>query len=217
MLYIGNNNQMPNTDVLPSPRLMSTHLSYSLLPPSVKQLGCKVVSFYRDPKSTLISQWRLLDDLRGNNVEPLQLDKYVDLYASGVSLFGPAWDHIAEYTEAAKASTHVLRLRYEDMSENPVPNLKKLAEFMGVPFTKEEEKEGIIDDILKLCSFKNLSNLEVNKNGLYYSTGSINMTNDKFFRKGEVKEWANHMTPEMIEKLDKLAEEKFGNGRVDVA
>ena len=44
-------------------------------------------------------------------------------------------------------------LRYEEMMEDSVGNLKKLAEFIGCAFSQEEEKQGIIEGIVSLCSF----------------------------------------------------------------
>ncbi|KAL7191847.1 hypothetical protein ACSBR2_023843 [Camellia fascicularis] len=45
---------------------------------------------------------------------------------------------------------------------------------------------------------------EKNKNGRPYST---------FFRKGEVGDWSNYLTPSMLERMNKLMEEKFdGSG-----
>ena len=38
---------------------------------------------------------------------------------------------------------------------------------MGYSFSLEEEKEGMVQKIIDLCSFENLSNLEVNKSGQF--------------------------------------------------
>ncbi|XVF85757.1 hypothetical protein PTKIN_Ptkin17bG0142900 [Pterospermum kingtungense] len=59
----------------------------------------------------------------------------------------------------------VLFLKYEEMKKQPKAQLMRLARFVGCPFSLEEETSGVVDDILELCSFDNLSNLEVNKNG----------------------------------------------------
>ncbi|KAK9277842.1 hypothetical protein L1049_027399 [Liquidambar formosana] len=82
--------------------------------------------------------------------------------------------------------------------------VKRLAEFMGYPFSLEEEKEGAVQKIVKLCSFENLSNLEVN-----------NMVGDRvaynaFFRKGKVGDWENYLTAHMAECLDQISEQKLG-------
>lgn len=82
--------------------------------------------------------------------------------------------------------------------------LKKLAEFIGYSFSLEEEKEGEVQKVIRLCSFENLSNLEVNK-----TKRSV------FFRKGEVGDWENLLTLEMGERLDKIMEKKLsGSGLI---
>ncbi|PKI62471.1 hypothetical protein CRG98_017095 [Punica granatum] len=58
-------------------------------------------------------------------------------------------------------------------------------------------------------TFDNLSKLEVNRSGKL-PTGEENRL---YFRKGEVGDWVNYLTPEMIERLDCITEEKFrGSG-----
>ncbi|PSS24373.1 Cytosolic sulfotransferase [Actinidia chinensis var. chinensis] len=96
-------------------------------------------------------------------------------------------------------------LRYEDLKDNPILHMKRLAEFIGVPFSVEEEKEGLIEEILRLCSINNLRELDVNKTG---KTGSL-LVNKTLFRKGEVGDWVNYLTPEMVERLDKIIKEKM--------
>ncbi|CAD6255759.1 unnamed protein product [Miscanthus lutarioriparius] len=51
---------------------------------------------------------------------------------------------------------------------------------------------------------ENLRSMDVNKNG---STTVLGITNDAFFRKGQVGDWKNYMTPDMVARLDKVVEE----------
>ncbi|KAG5568849.1 hypothetical protein H5410_064136 [Solanum commersonii] len=98
---------------------------------------------------------------------------------------------------------------YEEIKVQPKLQLKRLAEFLECPFSTEEENCGVMDEILRMCSFENLSNLEVNTNGKL-STGEENKV---FFRKGEVGDWKNYFTIEMNEKLNHIIEQKFqGSG-----
>ncbi|CAH1442932.1 unnamed protein product [Lactuca virosa] len=60
----------------------------------------------------------------------------------------------------------ILFLKYEEMMKQPEVALRKLAAFMGKPFTAEELEKGVVEKIVELCSFENLSNLEVNKKGV---------------------------------------------------
>lgn len=129
------------------------------------------------------------------------------MYCRGVSGYGPFWDHVLGYwKESLERPDKVLFLRYEDLKHDTAIHVKRLAAFMGVPFSAEEEREGAIEEISRLCSFSNLKELEVNKTG---RSGPF-VENNAFFRRGEVGDWVNHLTPEMAERLNEVIEEKLG-------
>ena len=105
----------------------------------------------------------------------------------------------------------VLFLKYEDLKNDTVFYVKKMAEFMGFPFSLEEEGKGTVQKMVDLCSFKNLSKLEVNKSGrLHGCPHAIEKTN-AFFRKGEIGDWKNHLTPMIAAHLDQIIEHKLRN------
>ncbi|KAL0297360.1 UNVERIFIED_CONTAM: Cytosolic sulfotransferase 14 [Sesamum radiatum] len=110
-----------------------------------------------------------------------------------------------------KNPERVLFLKYEDLKGDILSNVKKIAEFMGFPFSAEEEKQGVVEQISRLCSFENLKNLEVNKSGNVLGL----MKNSSFFRKGEVGDWVNYLSPEMAERVKNIMESKFqGSGLI---
>ncbi|KAK6788549.1 hypothetical protein RDI58_012347 [Solanum bulbocastanum] len=95
------------------------------------------------------------------------------------------------------------------LKEKSKIQLKRLAEFLEFPFSIEEENCGVIDEILRMCSFDNLSDLDVNINGKL-STGE---ETKMFFRRGEVGDWKHYFTLEMSEKLNHIIKQKFhGSG-----
>ena len=97
-------------------------------------------------------------------------------------------------------------LKFEDVLNDSALYVKKLADFMGYPFSLEEEQVGAVQKIIDLCSFENLSNLEVNKTGMRHAGDALS-TNKSFFRKGKVGDWQNYLTPEMAERLDRIMEQ----------
>ncbi|KAL4633415.1 hypothetical protein ACB092_04G121300 [Castanea dentata] len=85
-----------------------------------------------------------------------------------------------------------------------------MAEFMSYPFSLEEEGKGIVQKTVDLCSFKNLSKLEVNKIGRLHERPYA-IEKNAFFWKGEIGDWKNHLTPMMAAHLDQIIEQKLRN------
>lgn len=130
----------------------------------------------------------------------------MEVYCKGEEVFGPFWDHMLGYHKESKENAKkVLFLKYEELKRDTLNQVKKLADFIGFPFSKEEETQGIVEEILKLCSFGNLRGLDVNKHGKFMPY----FENKSYFRKGEVGDWANHLNDSMVEKLNKVIHEKL--------
>ena len=138
----------------------------------------------------------------------------------GRGLSGPILDHVLGYWNASKASPEpVLFLRSEHMLRDPAGGTRKLAQFVGQPFSEDEEAAGVVTDIVTLCSFEKMRNLDVNRPAGSSSSSPVGVVlegtfaNDSYFRRGEAGDWANHMAPEMAGRLDAVMEEKLrGSG-----
>ncbi|MCE3216875.1 hypothetical protein HAX54_008839 [Datura stramonium] len=191
-------------------RLYSTHSSYVSLPESVKNTNCKIIYMCRNPMDVFVSLWHYINKLRSQESQIIPFEEAFHMFCNGFTLAGPFWDHVLSYWEkSCEMPLKVLFLRYEQVKEQPLLHLTRLAEFLNCPFSIEEEETGLLDQIIKLCSFDNLSNLEVN------ITGKTLFGNDNtiFFRKGEVGDWKNHLTDEMVDRLNQITEHKFkGSG-----
>ncbi|KAI3971639.1 hypothetical protein MKW92_049936 [Papaver armeniacum] len=212
----------------PTCKLLATHIPYTSLPDSIidSAINCKIVYICRNPQDTFISMWHFYNKMRilpessdkstppltkMKNSTQLSIEVAFELFCNGVSSFGPYWDHVLGYwKESLERPCKVLFLKYEDLKKDPEPQLKKLAEFLGYGFSIEEESKGVIKEIIRLCSFQHLKNLDVNKNGKVFNNS---LANKDIFRKGEVGDWKNYFTPIMVERLDRLMEEKLhGSG-----
>ncbi|KAF9686310.1 hypothetical protein SADUNF_Sadunf03G0145500 [Salix dunnii] len=203
--------QLPDLEQLPSPRIFSSHSHYETLPPSIRGSGCKIVYICRNPLDQLVSAFHFFHKFKGENVKPLSsIDDDFDNVCRGIRSFGPFWDSVLGYWKASlERPDKVLFLKYEDLKDDITFNLKKLAEFLGIPFTDKEEKDGVIEEISKLCSFDNLRNLEVNRTGVR----PLGTPNSAFFRKAKVGDWCDDLTPSMAERFLKIVEEKLaGSG-----
>lgn len=77
----------------------------------------------------------------------------------------------------------MLFLKYE--VSDPVEQVKRLAEFLGAPFNDAEERSGVVDQVVRLCSFEHLTSLEVNFTGVADRIGGFPMENSTYFRRGK--------------------------------
>ncbi|XP_008811045.2 flavonol 3-sulfotransferase-like [Phoenix dactylifera] len=203
--------QASKVEALPSPRILSTHMPYSLLQDSVAGSGCRIIYIARDPKDALVSFWHFTQK-SSPKLNKIPFTEAFEAFCEGKFPFGPIWDHLLGWwRESLKRPEKVLFLKYEGLLEEPVANVKRLAEFVGCPFSEEEEEGGMVEEIVRLCSMESMKSLEVNKvrkHGPIYQ-----FANSSFFRKGVKGDWRNHMSPEMARRLDVIIEEKLqGSG-----
>ncbi|KAF3434234.1 hypothetical protein FNV43_RR25337 [Rhamnella rubrinervis] len=206
-----NGNIPENLDQLPKPRLFATHSHFVSLPHSIRHSSCRIVYICRNPLDTCVSLYHFRRSFGKNQPD---MDTMYEKYSRGLTGFGPFWDSILGYWKASlEKPEEVLFMKYEDLKEDLVFEMKRLANFLGVPFSVEEEEEGLIEEISRLCSFEILKNLEVNRTHKPYGEGSAPA--NAFYRKGEVGDFVNHLNPSMVENLMKITQEKFaGSGLV---
>ncbi|CAN6805394.1 unnamed protein product, partial [Brassica oleracea] len=182
-----------------SPRVFATHMPLHTLKEGLRGSPCKIVFMCRNAKDALISMWYFI--CKNQRVEATRsiLESLFESLCRGVTFYGPFWDQVLSYWRGSlEDPSRVLFMKYEEMKEEPCVQLKRLAEFLGCPFTEEEEESGAVEKILELCSLRSLSDLEANKSGK-----TVNGVDHKFFfRKGEVGDWKNHLTPEMERRID---------------
>ncbi|KAF8038018.1 hypothetical protein BT93_B0770 [Corymbia citriodora subsp. variegata] len=195
-------------DGLAEPRLLATHIPYLSLPESIKWSNCQIIYIYRNPLDTVVSSWYFLVEATRLMDKPVwSLEEHFETFCQGEILFGPFWEQMLGYwKESLERPSKVLFLKYEDLKEDIGGQLKKLAEFVGLPFTEEEEEGGVIEEIAKMCSLKTLKDLEVNRSGKLFGR---TIEKRSLFRKGEVGDWANHLTPVMVDRLNSIMQEKI--------
>ncbi|CAI9299704.1 unnamed protein product [Lactuca saligna] len=187
-----------------SPRLFSSHIPYRTLPKSILESGCRLVYMCRNPKDALVSWFYFANKLTDKSRTQMTIGEMLNVFVKGFLPYGPYWDHVKEYHKASSEDpTKILFLTYEDMKVDTASKVKRLAEFLGFPFTEKEVANGVVDEIVTLCSFEILK--EVNKNGDYRK----GMANNTFFREGKVGGWRNYLTNEMTQILDDITMEKF--------
>ncbi|XP_074357104.1 cytosolic sulfotransferase 6-like [Apium graveolens] len=191
-------------------RIFSTHMPLATLPKSITDnsstsSNCKIVYLCRGIKDNFVSFFHFINN---NNYlhSPISLEDAFELYCNGKFVIGPVWDQILGYWKESLESPHkVLFMKYEDMKIEPRIQLTRLARFLGNPFSPEEQNSGLIDQILSLCSFDNLSKLKVNN----IQEPGVPVTSKSFFRNGVVGDAKNYLSADMVSRLDQITQEKF--------
>ncbi|KAL5842420.1 hypothetical protein ACOSQ3_013023 [Xanthoceras sorbifolium] len=193
------------------PKSDTTWLKYSSLTDSRVNSNCGIVYMCRNPLDQFITYWHFLfrtahEDMK---IEPFSLEEAFEMACHGIQEFGPVWEHVLGYWKANLDDSDqkkVLFLKYEDVKEDSAFYVKKLADFLGCPFSNVEENQGVIEEIVKLCSFENMKDLEVNKNGGFLGTM---FKNSMYFGEGKVGDWTNYFTLSMSKCLKNITEEKL--------
>ncbi|CAL1353702.1 unnamed protein product [Linum trigynum] len=194
-------------------RLLQTHLPYNCLPESVRNSGCKIVHVARNPKDTLVSMWHFYNKILKLNAPtttpdgPFLVERAVESFCSGVLPWGPFYEHVVGYWEESNMRPEeVLFLKYEELCRDPEEQVRKLASFMGRPFSSMEDGDAEVGKVLRRSSFNRLKELEVNKNGVWEP---YQLPNNTFFRKGTVGDWKSCLTPQMAKRVDQLTQLKL--------
>ncbi|KAL5842394.1 hypothetical protein ACOSQ3_013005 [Xanthoceras sorbifolium] len=141
-LLTTNPHLLPSFEHLDTPRILGTHIPYASLPRSIIDSNCRIVYMCRNP----------LDNSSLNGISCLEL------------LMTEKWSRF-RWRRLLRGSDNfdkILLLKYEDVKEDTLFYVKKLAEFIRCPFSNLEENQGVIEEIMKLCSF-DMKDLKVNK------------------------------------------------------
>ncbi|KAK8299153.1 hypothetical protein V6Z11_D05G304200, partial [Gossypium hirsutum] len=198
----------PNLDLskIPSPRVFSTHLPYSMLVDSIKRSNCRIVYITRNPFDIVVSLWHFVRGV--HNLPDWPLEDCFEMFCRGEESYGPFWDHALGYWNmSVEKPSNILFMRYEELKEDSVAQTKRLAEFLRFPFSLEEEKTGVVNQIIDFCSFNNLKDLEVNKTGKM--PRSIIPSLIPSHRSGKVGDYINHLSPTAVERLSNVLKEKL--------
>ncbi|NXM31206.1 ST6B1 Sulfotransferase, partial [Oxyruncus cristatus] len=95
---------------------------------------------------------------------------------------------------------NVMTITYEELKENRVLGVKKIAAFLGLSLTEEE-----VQLVVERSSFQSMKKNSQNTHGAF---GNI------LFRKGGVSDWKNLFSEDQNEKMDKAFEEYVGGTKL---
>lgn len=155
--------------------------------------SCGAICIIRDPRSVVVSHayHHGYDFEKSTN---RILDKTVIAVNDGYLEARLSWN--VHYLSWKNINIPKIILRYEDLIDDPYNNFLKILEFIN-QFKKIDIDENKINDVIKKCAFKQVSDNE-KKFGFVEKKGKEN-----FFRKGLVDEWKVVLKKDLIQKIEK--------------
>nr|XP_033794149.1 sulfotransferase 6B1-like [Geotrypetes seraphini] len=174
-----------------SPRVYVTYRYYNLLPKSVSQNKTKMLVLFRNPKDTAVSLFHF-----SNNVPSLpnysSWDEFFPDFMSGKVCCCPYFDYLIDWNKHMEEE-NVMLITYEELKENTVAGVKKIAEFFGLPVTEEN-----IQSVVSQNTFQSMKKESSTTHGAF---------GNMLFRKGIIGDWMNYFNEAQNKEMDAKFEE----------
>ncbi|XP_060521816.1 sulfotransferase 1B1-like isoform X2 [Cylas formicarius] len=180
----------------PDRRFIKTHLPFSLLPPDLLKVGCKVIYIARNPKDVAVSFYHLNRSIRTQGYTG-DFPKYWAYFQNNLQPWTPYWEHIKEGW-SRKHEKNMLFMFYEDMNKNPRNGLVQVANFLEQSYTNDQLDK--LEEHLRIDNFR--QNKSVNYD-ILKDLGIFLSTEGDFIRKGKTGGWKDYFD----EKLNREADE----------
>lgn len=191
----------PPDKILPpvKPRVFFTHLRFHHLPLQMREKKVKLVYLTRNPKDQWVSLYNHV--YYDNFVCKYEgtWDQFFEVMMSMGYWYGDWFDHALDWEKqlGANADIPVITSNFEDLKKDPVGQVLKLNEFLGLKRSKE-----LCEKIAEACQFTALKEA---KDAQTPNEVKKKMWKDNapgFYRKGEVGDWKNYFTPSQNERFD---------------
>ncbi|XP_048765391.2 sulfotransferase 2A8-like [Ostrea edulis] len=187
--------------VMPSPRVMTSHLPYQCLPKEHITNRGKMIHIIRNPKDIAVSAFYHF------NIDPTVKDyvcpewsEFLDDFLHGEICYGSWFDRELEWEKAALVNPeNILILYYEELKINGLQTMRSLSDFLGIPHSSK-----FLQDVYEKCSFD-----EVQKRKMG--------TDDEYiYRKGMVDDWKSRFTIAQNEKTNHVFNERMGDSKLRI-
>ncbi|XP_061435688.1 sulfotransferase 1 family member D1-like isoform X1 [Lethenteron reissneri] len=186
---------------MPSPRTIKTHLPYQLMPSSFWDNDCKVIYIARNAKDNAVSAFHF-NRMNKLHPEPGTWEEYLHRFMTGNVCWGSWHDHVTDWWNMRERH-RILYLFFEDMKEDPMREVSRIARFLERPLSEQQLRE-----VVKLTSFPVMrDNPMTNYSTL--PTDFLNHSVSPFMRKGDVGDWRNHFSAAQLEAFEQDYKKKM--------
>ena len=171
------------------PRILKSHEYFD---PRYK----RVIYIVRDPRDVAVSYY--FHQIKFRNIdETVTIDASIDKFITGkFDIFGSWGENVGSWLGTRSNDGKFLLVRYEDLLSQPVIEMEKIAEFLGLDKTKQE--------LLHAIEKSSLSSMKV----MEKETGKIWKPLDgtridmKFVRSGKSNDWKDHLNSGSARKIE---------------
>ena len=124
---------------LTRPRLLKSHLPWDVLQRGVSTKGVKVVHVMRNPKDSMISLFHFARNKKNWSLgKDFEFNKFYEMFRDGHCPYGSYFDYTVNWW-AQRHRDNILFLKYEDILADKLGNVRRIAQFLDVQLSSEEE------------------------------------------------------------------------------
>lgn len=222
MLQQNNTNYSPNTftfDVLEyipnsfrppatGPRVFFSHLLFRHLPVQTVEKKVKIVHLTRNPKDTFVSMFAQLSEMKNEMGYSGTWDQFFQVMLEWGFWHGNYFDHLLDWEREIEAHPNhpIFVSSYEDMKRDPIGQIEKLNEFLGLGRSPE-----LIENIAEACNISVMKEKEeeqVRQLKQVYKADAVGI-----YRKGEIGDWKNWFTEEQNDQFDEVYRKRMSESK----
>lgn len=172
----------------PQPRILKSHESFT---PSYE----KIVYIVRDPRAVAVSYYHFVLKTRKIDAQ-MDISKFVALYLDGYfGKFGNWRDNVLSWLKVRTESERLLLVRYEDMHEDTVQELRRVVTFFNLNAGMEECRTAV-----EASKAEKMRAMEKNQSDKWATTQ--NTRNDiNFVRSAQAFAWKKELPEEDAHKI----------------
>lgn len=181
-----------NTEKLPSPRILNTHLKVKYIPKVVLEKRLKMVLLLRNPKDVVVSFYNHTKGIRMYNYDG-KFENYLKMFMRGEVDYGSYPEYLYEWQSFMKENPvyplHVMY--YEDLKQDCLGEMKKVCEFLELDFDPD-----MLENIVGKCQIDTLRAEKTNNltPELKDMIQQAMKSNFSMYRKGQIGDWKNWFT-----------------------
>ena len=176
-------------------RVLNSHLPFRLLPKEILEKNIKTVFIARNLKDVAVSLYSHIKMIDEDDAYDGTFDGFLDIFLEGKLGYGSWFDYMIGwqkiFDDHPDWPVHIVL--YEDLKEDPVKEVQKLATFLG----KNSDKD-FCSQIADKCHIDRLREVKPEP------IRKTKVPGAKLFRKGIVGDWKNFFNEEQNEKFEEL-------------